>query len=151
MEPKGSSPHSHVPATCPYPEPARSSPYPHIPLPEDVLILSSHLCLDLFHMVSFTLVSPPKSCICLPHTCYMTHLSHSSQFYHPNNIGWRVRINKLLIMYFLHSPVTLTLLGQNILLDTLFSSTLSTSIQVSCPYKMTGKIIVIMYCIMYQL
>jgi hypothetical protein len=24
-----------VPATCPYPEPARSSPYPHIPLPED--------------------------------------------------------------------------------------------------------------------
>ena len=35
MEPKGSLPHSQVPATCPYPEPARSSPYPHIPLPED--------------------------------------------------------------------------------------------------------------------
>jgi len=34
MEPKGSFPHSQVPATCPYPEPARSSPYPHIPLPE---------------------------------------------------------------------------------------------------------------------
>ena len=28
MEPEGSSPHSQVPATCPYPEPARSSPYP---------------------------------------------------------------------------------------------------------------------------
>jgi hypothetical protein len=26
MEPEGSLPHSHVPATCPYPEPARSSP-----------------------------------------------------------------------------------------------------------------------------
>ena len=26
---------SPVPATCPYPQPARSSPYPHIPLPED--------------------------------------------------------------------------------------------------------------------
>ena len=32
---EGSLPHSQVPATCPYPEPARSSPYPHIPLPED--------------------------------------------------------------------------------------------------------------------
>jgi len=35
MEPERSLPHSQVPATCPYPEPARSSPYPHIPLPED--------------------------------------------------------------------------------------------------------------------
>jgi hypothetical protein len=40
MEPEGSLPHSQVPATCPYPEPARSNPdrsnpYPHIPLPED--------------------------------------------------------------------------------------------------------------------
>jgi hypothetical protein len=32
MEPEGSLPHSQVPVTCPYPEPARSSPYPHIPL-----------------------------------------------------------------------------------------------------------------------
>jgi hypothetical protein len=28
-------PHSQVPATCFYPEPARSIPYPHIPLPAD--------------------------------------------------------------------------------------------------------------------
>ena len=28
MEPEGSLPHSQVPATCHYPEPARSSPYP---------------------------------------------------------------------------------------------------------------------------
>ena len=35
MEPESSLPHSQMPATCPYPEPARSSPYPHIPLPED--------------------------------------------------------------------------------------------------------------------
>ena len=35
MEPEGSLPHSQVPATCPYPEPARSNPYPHIPLAED--------------------------------------------------------------------------------------------------------------------
>ena len=35
MEPEGSLPHSQVPATFPYPEPARSSPCPHFPLPED--------------------------------------------------------------------------------------------------------------------
>jgi len=35
MEPKGSLPHSQVPATCPYPRPTRSRPYPRIPLPED--------------------------------------------------------------------------------------------------------------------
>ena len=33
MEPEGSLPHSQVPATCPYPEPAQSSP--HIPLHVD--------------------------------------------------------------------------------------------------------------------
>jgi hypothetical protein len=30
-EPQGSLPHSQVPATCPYPEPAQSSPYPPSP------------------------------------------------------------------------------------------------------------------------
>ena len=35
MESEGSLPHSQVPDTCPYPEPAQSSPYPYIPLPED--------------------------------------------------------------------------------------------------------------------
>jgi len=47
MEPEGSLPHSQVPTTCPYPEPARSSPYSYIPLPEFVLILSSRLNLGL--------------------------------------------------------------------------------------------------------
>jgi hypothetical protein len=35
MESEGSLPHSQVPASCPYPDPARSSPYTHTPLPED--------------------------------------------------------------------------------------------------------------------
>jgi len=49
---------------------------------------------------------------------------------------------------FLHSPVTSSLLGPNILLNTLFSNTLSlrsslnVSDQVSHPYKTTGKNIV---------
>jgi len=34
----------------------------------------------------------------LPHTCYMPCPSHSSWFYHPNNIGWAVQIIKLLMM-----------------------------------------------------
>jgi hypothetical protein len=35
MEPKSSLPHSQVPTTRPYPEPAQSSPNPHIPIPEN--------------------------------------------------------------------------------------------------------------------
>jgi hypothetical protein len=35
MESQGSLPYSQVPATCPYPEPARSNPYSNIPLPEE--------------------------------------------------------------------------------------------------------------------
>jgi len=35
MEPKGSLPHSQVPATFPYPVLAQTKTYPHIPLSED--------------------------------------------------------------------------------------------------------------------
>ena len=38
MEPEGSSPHSQVPATCPYPEPAQSSSHILIP-PTELLII----------------------------------------------------------------------------------------------------------------
>jgi len=50
---------------------------------------------------------------------------------------------------FLHSPVNTSLLDPNILLNTLFSDTLSlhpflnVSVQVLHPYKTTGKIIVL--------
>jgi hypothetical protein len=48
MEPEGSLPHSQVPATYPYPEPARSSPYPQNSTSwRSSLILSSHLRLGL--------------------------------------------------------------------------------------------------------
>ena len=46
MEPEGSLPHSQVPATSPYPEPARSSPYPHTSW-RSILILFFHLRLGL--------------------------------------------------------------------------------------------------------
>ena len=70
--------------------------------------------------------------------------SHYSRFYHPNNIGWGLQIIKLFV--FIHSPVTSSLLGPNILLSNLFSNTLSlrssrnVSDQFSHPYKTTGKI-----------
>ena len=57
---------------------------------------------------------------------------------------------------FLHSPGTSSLLGPNILLNTMFSSTpsqrpfLSVSDQVSHPYKTTGKIIVL-YILIFKL
>jgi len=82
-----------------------------------------------------------------PHTCYMPRPSHSSQLYYTHNIGWAVQIIKLLT--FLHSPATSSLLGPNILLNTLFShilslrSSLKVSNQVSHPYKTTGKFIVL--------
>jgi len=52
----------------------------------------------------------------------------------------------------LHSPVTSSILGPNILLNTMFSNTLSflsshnVNDQVLHPYKTTGKIIVLCYC-----
>ena len=54
-----------------------------------------------------------------------------------------------LLCTFLHSPITSSFLGPNILLSTLFSNTLSlrsslsVSDQVSHPYKTAGKIIVL--------
>ena len=129
-----------------------------------------HFNIVLPSMPGSSKVSPPKPCIRLsyPHTRYMLSPSHSSRFYHPNNIWWAAQIikqyrslsGKIIKQYrslssslcsFLHSPVTSSLLGPNILLYTLFSNTLSVrsslnvSDQVSHPYKTTGKIIVLVF------
>ena len=98
MKPEGSLKHSQVPATCPYPVPARSSPYHHILLPADpswyynlIYVRSSSLSLKFPHQT-------PVYASSLPHTRHMPSPSHSSRFYHPNNIGWWVQIIQLLIM-----------------------------------------------------
>ena len=92
MEPVGSLPHSQVPATCPYPEPARSSPYSNIPLFHFNIILASmsgspkwSLSLRFPHQNS-VYASP------LTHTRYIPLPSNSSWFYYPKNIGWVVQI-----------------------------------------------------------
>ena len=47
MEPQRSLPHSQYPATCSYPEPDRASSCPHPTSVRSILILSSHLLLDI--------------------------------------------------------------------------------------------------------
>ena len=103
---------------------------PHSTPWRSILILSSHLHLDLpwslslrFHQQNPEYTSP------LPHTCYMPCPPHSSQFDHLKNVWSGVQIIKLL--------------------STLFSNTFSLCFtlnmnnQVSHPYKTTGKIIVL--------
>ena len=100
MKPEGTLSHSQVPTTCPYPEPARSSPYPHILLPEDPPKYYPPIYAWVSQVFSFLQVSlqNPVYASPLPHMRHMPHPSHSSRFYHPDNIVWGVLIIQLLIM-----------------------------------------------------
>jgi hypothetical protein len=90
-----------------------------------ILILSSHLRLYVTSGLSFWLWKQ----ICFtqfssPPACYMARPFHP-RFEHPNSVWRRVQSMEILIMQFLHPPDTLSLLGSNIPLSTLFSNTLS--------------------------
>jgi len=109
--PKDSLPHSQVPATWPYPEPARSSPYPHTLLPEDhlnIILLSTPGSLMWFLPLRFTHQNPVYTSP-LPHTRYMPRPSHSSLFYKPKNIWWGIQIIQLLNMQLPPLPCYLVL------------------------------------------
>jgi hypothetical protein len=102
----------------------------------------------VFQMASFPQVSPPEpSILSSIHATCPTHLILL------NLITWTIfgeqyRVIISWLCSFLHSHVTSSLLGPNILLNTLISNTLSlhssrsVSDQVSHPYTTTGKIIV---------
>jgi hypothetical protein len=96
--------------------------------------------------------SSHQNTLCIPvhfHVCYIACLPHPPWVDYSNCIWRRVQVTKLLIEHFLQPPVTSSLFGPNILLNTLFSNTLSlcSSLnvrdQVSYPYKATTKIIIL--------
>jgi len=86
MEPEGELPHSQVPATCPYPEPVRSNPYTQLPEDPLSIILPSKPGSPQWSLSLRFPHQNPVPASPLPHTCYMPRPSHSSRFYHPNNI-----------------------------------------------------------------
>ena len=112
-----------------------------------ILILSSHpyvglpSCLFPTYFPTKTLYTP-----LLHHTCYMPSQSHSSHFTTRTILREEYRSFSSSLCSFLHTTVTSSLLGPNILLSILFSNTLSlrsslgVSDQVSQPYKTTGKL-----------
>jgi hypothetical protein len=63
-----------VPATCPYPEPARSSPCPHIPLPEDPSSYYPPIYAFVYQVVSFAQVFQPKALLYRKRATCPTHL-----------------------------------------------------------------------------
>ena len=143
MEPESSLPQSQVPATCPYPEPARSSPYTHI---SHILIIHLNIIFPFRSgspKWSFSFRFPQQNHVytsTIPYTCNMPRSYHSVWCDHAKG---SLRSS---LCSFLHSPVTSSFLDSNILLSTLFSnnfslrSFLNVSDQVSYPYKSPLKL-----------
>ena len=147
MEPEGSLPHLQILAICL----SWASSIKCIPLHptswRSILILSSHLRLDIpsgLFPSSFptkTLYTPLLSPIRATCPTYLILL----HFITRTILGEEYRSLNSSLCSFLHSPVTSSLLNPNILLNALFSNTLSlcpylnVSDQVSHPYKTTGK------------
>ena len=148
MEPEGSLPQSQVPANSPYPEPVRYSlcPTSHLKIHLNIILLSTpdspkwSFSLRFRHQNS--VYNSP-----LPHTCYMPRPAHYPRFFTRKIFSEWYRSLSSSMCSFLHSPVTLSLLGPNILLSTLFSNTLclcsslNVRDQLSQPYKTNGEIV----------
>jgi len=159
MENKGSLPRLQQLATCPYREPDQSSPYPHTTLREELsnIILPSTPGTS---ERSFSLRCPHQNPVSTsPLSIRATCPAHLIilDLITPIIFGEEYRsYSYLLCTSFLHSTVTSSLLGPNILLSTLFSNTLilpsspSVSDQVSHPYKITGKSIISVYFNLYR-
>jgi len=126
MEPDCSLPHSQVPTTCLYPEPAGSRPYPHIPLHVDPsyyypLIYAWGLQVD-----SFPQVFPPNLFIFLISHFLATWPIHLIllDFITREIFGEQYSSLSSLFCSFLHSPVPPSLYVQ-IFFSTPYSQTSS--------------------------
>ena len=132
MEPEGSLPHYQVSATCPCPEPDRSSPYPpshFLKIHLNIIFPSTPGSFKLSLSVGFPHRNP----------VYASPLTHTCNVPRPlifldlitRTIQYRSLSSSL--CSFLPSPVTSSLLGPNILLNTPFSNTpnLRSSLNVS--------------------
>jgi hypothetical protein len=147
-EPEASLSHLQVLATCSFLSQIKPVHAPHPTSWRSVLILSSHLHLGLpsglfpSGFPTKPLYTPPPSPI--PVTC-PTHLILLYLITH-TTLGKEYKSLRHTLCSFLHSPVTLSLLGPNILLRTLFSYTLSlhsslnVSDQVAHPHKQNKKL-----------
>ena len=83
-----------MPATCPYPEPARFSLYltSHFPKIHLNIILPSKPRSPKWSIsLSFPHQNPVYA-YPLPHTCFMPSPSRSPRFYHPKSIWWAVQL-----------------------------------------------------------
>jgi hypothetical protein len=122
METKGSLPHSQELSTCPYPEPDQSCPYHPILSARSIKRLSTHSI-----VVSFPLAFPPITYkrSFLPYSCYIFCSSHPPHLDCSSYTWRRVQSRSFSLCSFLHSPVTSSLFGSNILISTLFSNILS--------------------------
>lgn len=132
MTPQGSFLCSEEPAILTYPSNINSIPSHPVYL-VSISVLSSHLCLVL--TCSLCQVSPPL----LLYMCHMPYPYHSPWSEHMNNIWWAVQIVKLLICCFLQSPLTSSILDQNIFLSTLSLCT-SHNVRIIVSHTHTHKI-----------
>ena len=151
MEPESSLPYSQARATCPYPEPLHpvpTTPSHFLKIHLNIILPSTSWSPQWSLSLRFPHQNPVHTSPFL-HTCHMPAHLIFLDFITRTILGDQYRSLSSSLCNFLHSPVTPSLLGPNILLNTLFSNTLglcssrNVSDQVSHPYKTRGKIIVL--------